>query len=285
MTRSSENVSGGKMPQGNRSIRDESRSGERLQVVLARAGLASRRGVISLIESGRVSVNGVPIKEKGYRVLSNKDKIEVDGQLVEIRSKEEKYYYMLNKPKNVTTTLQDPHAERTVADYFNDLPYRLYPVGRLDRDTTGLLLVTNDGELAFRLSHPSFGIDKKYRAFVSGDVKEEEIRKLERGVSLDEGRTAPCRIEKIKDSAERPYRSKASVTGFYVTLHEGKKRQIRRMFDKIGHRVVELERIQYGPIGLGRLPAGMRKELTAHEIGLLKRAVGLSSGTRKDPTD
>lgn len=248
--------------------------GERLQVVLARLGVASRRGVVTLIEAGRVTVNGEVVREKGHRVHADADKITVDGQTMAVESRREYRYFILNKPRGVMTTLQDPHAERTVADFFKDIPARLFPVGRLDRDTTGLLLLTNDGELAFRLTHPKFGVNKKYRAVVKGFLTAEKVRSLEAGVDLEEGRTAPCRIE-IAEATPRE-------SHVFVVLHEGKKRQIRRIFDSIGHRVVELERLSFGPLSLGRMRYGERRELTSSEVKQLEIAAGLRVSTQPE---
>jgi 23S rRNA pseudouridine2605 synthase len=242
--------------------------GERLQVVLARFGLASRRGVVELIEKGSVCVNGAVIREKGFRVDTASDKISVEGEALAVKIPLEKRYFILNKPKGVMTTLQDPHAEKTVADFFKEISVRLCPVGRLDRDTTGLLLMTNDGELAFRLSHPRFEVKKKYRARVAGFVTDKQLKILEEGVELEEGKSAPCQVE-----AEERTPKESTI---FVTLHEGKKRQIRRVFDKIGHRVFELERLNYGPLSLGDLRFGQKRELTPHEVQSLQKAVGLS---------
>ena len=244
-------------------------SPERLQVVLARFGLASRRGVVSLIEEGKVTVNGSVVLEKGFRVDAASDKITVNGEPLPSGASAEKRYFMFNKPKGVMTTMQDPHAERIVADFFKDVSVRLFPVGRLDRDTTGLLLMTNDGELAFRLMHPKFGIAKRYKARVSGAVTEEKIKRLEKGIELTEGMTAPCKIE---IEATNP-----KETLLYVTLHEGKKRQIRRIFEKVGHRVLELERLNYGPLALGDLKRGDKRELRAAELKQLEQATSFKA--------
>ena len=246
---------------------EQTPKGERLQVVLARLGIASRRGVVSLIEAGKVMVNDKIVIEKGFRVDVPSDKITVDGQEFSGELSQEKRYFMFNKPKGVMTTLQDPHAERTIADFFKDISARVFPVGRLDRDTTGLVLMTNDGELAFRLTHPKFGVKKKYRAQVQGVVTEEKTKRLEKGVQLEEGMTAPCLIE-IETKTPRE-------TILYVTLHEGKKRQIRRIFEKIGHRVLELERLSYGPLSLGDLRFGQKRELKPHEVRQLEEATGI----------
>ena len=238
--------------------------GERLQVALARLGIASRRGVVGLIEGGKVLVNGQVVREKGFRVDAARDRFTVEGRDYSEQKPPEKVYYLFHKPKGVMTTLQDPHAEKTVADFFGDVPVRLFPVGRLDRDTTGLLLMTNDGELSFRLTHPKFGVDKKYRVKVQGLVTDEDARKLEKGVELEEGPTAPCAV-RIDAGTKR----ESLLT---VVLHEGKKRQIRRVFQKIGHRVLALERFQYGPLVLGDLRPGQKRRLAPREVGALKAA-------------
>ena len=240
---------------------------ERLQVVLARFGIASRRGVVSLIEEGKVIVNDAVVREKGFRVDMARDKITVNGEALPLSVSLEKRYFIFNKPKGVMTTMQDPNAERIVADFFQDVSARLFPVGRLDRDTTGLLLMTNDGELAFRLTHPKFGVTKRYRAVVDGAVTDEKLKRLEKGIVLEEGKTAPCKIEvEAKSSKE---------TSLYVTLHEGKKRQIRRLFERVGHRVTELERLNFGPLSLGDLRRGDKRELTRNEVRQLEQATGL----------
>ena len=244
---------------------------ERLQVVLARFGIASRRGVVAMIEEGKVTVNGEVVKEKGFRVNANKDQIQVAGQELARGVVQEKRYFLLYKPRNVMTTMQDPHAEHTVAEFFQDVPERLFPVGRLDRDTTGLILMTNDGELAFRLTHPKFGVKKRYHVRVKGLVTSEEVKRLEAGVELEEDgvkdRTAPCQITIEKFNPKE--------TALRVVLHEGKKRQIRRMFDGIGHRVLELERTDYGPLSLGDMKPGDRRELPNSDVRKLKEAAGL----------
>lgn len=239
-----------------------------MQVVLARFGIASRRGVVSLIEAGEVIVNGTVVREKGFRVDSEKDAVTVSGAVLEIKSTLEKRYFILNKPKGVMTTMQDPNAERIIADFFKEVSTRLFPVGRLDRDTTGLILMTNDGELAYRLTHPKFSVKKRYHAVVEGVVTKDEIKILEKGIRLEEGLTAPCKIEIEKITPHE--------TSVFVTLHEGKKRQIRRIFDHVGHRVSELERLSYGPLTLGDLRWGQKRELEFREVEQLYRVTGLT---------
>lgn len=237
---------------------------ERLQVVLARHGLASRRGVVEMIEAGKVTVNGTVIREKGFRVDAAKDKVAVEGSELPTDQSPRKRWFMFYKPKGVMTTMQDPNAERTVADFFGHIQERLFPVGRLDRDTTGLLLMTNDGELAFRLTHPKFGVKKRYRAVVEGIVTDEKIKRLSRGVQLEEGMTAPCEITVESRGT--------AATVLYVVLHEGKKRQIRRIFEQVGHYVLELERLNYGPLSLGDMRPGQTRELQAAEVQALDEA-------------
>lgn len=243
---------------------DGASKGERLQVVLARFGVASRRGVVEMIEAGRVSVNGQVIKEKGFRVLSQADEVTLDGQVLGVAKPARLRYFILYKPKNVMTTLQDPHAQYTVADYFTDVAERLFPVGRLDRDTTGLLIMTNDGELAFKLTHPSFGVKKVYRALVRGNVTDDKVKRLRKGVELEDGLTAPCEVVIVAREAD--------LTELTVILHEGRKRQVRRIFEKVSHRVLELERVSYGPLTLAGMKLGQRRELRASEVAALRKA-------------
>lgn len=223
--------------------------------------------MVAKIEEGHVRVNGSVVHEKGHRVQPG-DKVTVDESELSTDVPQKKRYFILNKPKGVMTTLQDPNAKRTVADFFRDVPERLFPVGRLDRDTTGLLLMTNDGELTYRLTHPKFGVDKRYHVRVLGVITQDKVKRLEGGVQLEEGKTAPCRVEVEKLSPRE--------TLLFVTLHEGKKRQVRRIFEKIGHRVIELERLSYGPLSIEGLRFGERRELTSREVSALKKVTGKS---------
>lgn len=259
------------MPAGKTPEEKPKAEGERLQVVLARSGLASRRGVVTLIEAGKVTVNGKPALEKGLRVDPSKDQISVEGTPLTLQTDRKSCYFAFNKPKGVMTTMQDPNAERAVADFFRDIPARVFPVGRLDRDTTGLILMTDDGELAFRLTHPRFGVKKLYRARVRGSLEPQTIKTLESGVDLEEGRTAPCQI--------RIEAARKTETIVSITLHEGKKRQIRRIFAGVGHPVIELERLAYGPLELGSLMPGERRALYPDEVKALQAAAGLK-GTK-----
>jgi 23S rRNA pseudouridine2605 synthase len=252
---------------------------ERLQVAMAKQGVASRRGVVSMIEDGLVTVNGKVVKEKGFRVDPLKDVIVVDGTTLDVdNGSRDKRYFLFYKPKGVMTTMQDPNAESIVADFFKDVPARVFPVGRLDRDTTGLLLVTNDGDLAFRLTHPKFGVEKVYRARIKGDLADETVKRLQKGVFLEEdGMTAPCKIT----VQEKNHRETIAT----VVMHEGKKRQIRRIFQKVGHYVIDLERLEFGPLTLGTLRPGQKRELTSREVAALEEATGIRKASKvpKEP--
>ncbi|MBO8141570.1 MAG: rRNA pseudouridine synthase [Firmicutes bacterium] len=237
---------------------------ERLQKFLARAGIGSRRACEQLISQGRVRVNGRLVTEQGLRVDPERDKVQVDGRVVKPSGRFQ--YIMLNKPAGYVTTVRDPQGRPTVMHLLPERP-RVFPVGRLDRDTEGLLLLTNDGELAYRLAHPRFQVEKRYRALVRGEVGPEAVRRLENGVVLDDGPTAPCRVRVIRREPER--------TLLELRLREGRKRQVRRMCEAVGHPVVALMRIAVGPVLLGRLPKGAWRPLTPEEIAALRGATGL----------
>ncbi len=236
---------------------------KRLHVVIAEAGIASRRAAETLIQDGYVKVNGVRVTTLGIKVDPTKDKIEVDGKVLKSSGTSKKQYYLFYKPLGVTTTMSDPHAYETIADFLRDVPERLYPVGRLDQNSTGLLLLTNDGELAHRLTHPSFGVKKQYHVVLDQNLTRGQIAKLKVGVSLEEGRTAGCDIEQLASKE------------FLFILHEGKKRQIRRMAEQVGAAVVSLHREAYGPLTLGNLRPGEKRSLTLKEVKLLYSLVGL----------
>jgi 23S rRNA pseudouridine2605 synthase len=234
--------------------------GERLQKVLAAAGLGSRRSVERLIEAGRVTVNGRRAR-LGIRIDPANDKVEVDGSPVPVR--QDLAYYLMNKPVGVVTTASDPHGRPTVLD-FMPTTARVWPVGRLDITTEGALLLTNDGELTFRLTHPSFSVDKTYLAEVRGSIGGSAVRRLERGVELDDGPTGPARVVVTDRSG--------SSSLVELSIHEGRNRQVRRMFDSVGHPVIRLARIAIGPLGLGRLRAGTVRRLRPEEVGALYAA-------------
>lgn len=230
--------------------------GERLQKVLARAGFGSRRVCEILVADGRVSVND-EVAVLGRRVDPQADRIVLDGVPISVR--EGHVYYLLNKPRGVVTTAKDTHQRPTVVELVPDDP-RVFPVGRLDADTEGLLLLTNDGDLAHRLTHPSFGVEKEYLAEVHGQPTPASVRRLREGVDLEDGVTAPAEIALIPPSALR------------ITIHEGRNRQVRRMCEAVGHPVVRLVRVRIGPITDRRLPPGEWRQLTNDELRALERA-------------
>jgi len=250
-------------------------TGERLQKVLAQAGVASRRHAEQLILDGRVTVNGEKISALGTKV-SKQDYIEVDGHPVQ-RS-EELHYYLLNKPLSVITSASDPQGRPAVVDLMKDVPVRVYPVGRLDYDTSGLLVLTNDGELAHRLMHPSYGVEKTYRVWVQGPVGVHALENLRQGVLLEDGKTAPAKVERMSGLSKgtRINSEKSRLEVLEVTIHEGRNRQIRRMFAAIGYLVVRLERVRFGPLTLDNaLRLGTYRALTVKEIQELRSRVGL----------
>lgn len=219
---------------------------QRLQKILSSAGITSRRKAEALILEGRVRVNGRVVKALGTRADPERDHIVVDGQQVSVSVP--KAYLILYKPRGYVTTLFDPLGRRTVGQLLAGIRQRVYPVGRLDYDTEGVLLFTNDGDLAHTLMHPRHGIPKTYQVKVKGILTDEDISRLERGIRLEEGRTAPCRIRKLKKSERNSW--------LEVTLHEGKKRQIRRMFERAGHFVLKLKRTRYAFLTLAGLLPG-----------------------------
>ncbi len=231
--------------------------GERLQKVLARVGIGSRRVCEDLIAEGRVLVDG-EMAVLGRRVDPETALIEVDGAPVGVRP--DLVHYVLNKPAGVVTTADDPQGRPTVVGLVPDEP-RVFPVGRLDVDTEGLLLLTNDGELAHRLTHPSYGVEKEYVAEVEGLPTRAVLRRLREGVELDDGPTAPARATLVDPSVVR------------LTIHEGRNRQVRRMCEAVGHSVVRLVRTRIGPLADRSLAPGAWRELTGAEVRSLQRAV------------
>ena len=232
----------------------------RLQKYLALCGVASRRTAETMIAEGRVAVDGVKVTEMGVQVDENSARVTVDGKSVHPET--EKHYLAYHKPIGEVTTVSDPEGRPTVMDRFRDYPVRLYPVGRLDYDSDGLLLLTNDGDLMQALLHPSSEVPKKYLCKVSNKVTEEELRRLRQGVELDGRLTSPAEVRLVR------YEAFASIV--LVTIHEGRNRQVRRMFEAVGHQVVSLRRVGFGPISLGDLPRGMWRRLTADEVRRLK---------------
>lgn len=236
---------------------------ERLQKILAAAGVASRREAEKIILANRVKVNGKLVNELGAKFDAARCRITVDGKPI---TAEKKAYYLFYKPRGVVTTMSDPQGRRTVADYLSNLPARLFPVGRLDYNTEGLLLMTNDGELAQKLMHPSHEVNKTYLVKVPGIVPQEKFDLLRIGVKLEDGITAPAIVNL------RTYDYEKNYTLFDITIHEGKNRQVRRMCDFIGFPVRDLKRIKMGPLNLSGLSKGKFRELTDQELSELKKA-------------
>lgn len=242
---------------------------ERLHKILAGLGLVSRRKAEELILEGRVTVNG-KIAAIGLKADASRDHIKVNGKLVTGTSRNlRKVYLMFNKPKGVVTTLSDPEGRPAVKDYLKGIKYRVFPVGRLDFDSEGLLLLTNDGDFTNAVLHPSKKIPKTYLVKVKGIIEDEKIEKLRRGVKLDDGATMPAKVRKGRNSENNSW--------IEITIYEGKKRQIRRMLEKVGHPVLKLKRISIDGIKLGNLKPGEIRHLTAEELEHMKNEFKLKA--------
>ncbi len=233
---------------------------ERLQKVMAQAGVASRRKSEELILAGKVKVNGVTVTELGTKV-SSKDQVEVEGVQL---AKEQSIYYLLYKPRGVISTANDEKGRKTVVDFFPEVEERIYPVGRLDYDTSGIIIMTNDGEFSYLMTHPKFEIKKTYVAKVKGIPRREDLKKLEKGIELEDGLTAPARVKTV--SVDK----KSKMAIIEITIHEGRNRQVRRMFDAIGCPVDSLKRETFGNLTTRGLNAGEARPLTIHEIKQLR---------------
>ncbi|MFM8793707.1 MAG: pseudouridine synthase [Acidimicrobiales bacterium] len=241
--------------------------GERLQKVLARLGYGSRRACEELIADGLVTVNG-EVAELGRRVTAGRDRVEVEG--VEIAIEPGLVYYLLNKPSGVVSTVSDTHDRRTVVDLVPD-DVRVFPVGRLDMDTSGLIILTNDGVLTNLVTHPSHGVEKEYVAEVQcgpRGVERRALAMLRRGVELDDGMTAPAKVGQPSPGVLR------------IVIHEGRNRQVRRMCDFVGHPVVRLSRVRIGPLRDERLSPGQWRRMTADEVRRLSEAASGAGGSR-----
>ncbi|WP_334071627.1 pseudouridine synthase [Paenibacillus sp. A14] len=237
---------------------------ERLQKILAGAGVASRRKCEELIQSGRVQVNGETVTELGTKADPAADVITVDGKTV---GAQKKMYIVFNKPKGVITSASDPQGRKIVTDYLKGINERLYPVGRLDYDTEGLLLLTNDGEFAHLLTHPKHHVAKTYLATVKGVPHGTALDKLKNGIMLEDGITAPAEVEYYDIDPEEKHST------ISITIYEGRNRQVRRMFEAIQHPVTKLKRISFGDLYLGNLKRGLYRHLTKEEVeGLVKLA-------------
>jgi 23S rRNA pseudouridine2605 synthase len=240
---------------------------ERLQKVIAHAGVTSRRKAEEWIQEGRVKVNGKVVKELGIKVSPN-DRVEVNEIPLE---REEPVYYLFYKPRGVISSVSDDKGRKVVTDFFDFTEKRVYPVGRLDYDTSGLLLVTNDGEFSNLLTHPKHAIDKTYVAKVKGIPSKELMRKLEKGIQLEDGKTAPAKTKLLS------FDKKKQTAIVEITIHEGRNRQVRRMFQAIGHEVLKLKREKYAFLTLQGLKTGDIRELTPHEVKQLRTLAQKSS--------
>jgi 23S rRNA pseudouridine2605 synthase len=221
----------------------------RLNAYLARAGVASRRKADELIKGGRVTVNGKPGQLNTF--VGKHDRVELDGRLL---ARQALSYVLLHKPAGVVTTASDPHGRPTVVELVSDYPVRVVPVGRLDADTTGALLLTNDGELAHRLAHPRYEVEKVYEAEVEGEPSDEALARLEQGVELDDGSTAPAKARRLAPNK------------IELAMHEGRKHQVKRMLVAVGHPVIRLHRSRYAGLGLEGLEPGQWRELEPSEL-------------------
>jgi 23S rRNA pseudouridine2605 synthase len=236
---------------------------ERLQKVLAEAGIASRRKCEEIITAGRVHVNGEIVTTLGVKVDKELDEIQVDGRYI---NKQKKIYLLLNKPKGVITSSADPEGRKVVTDFLHGIKERVYPVGRLDYDTEGLLLLTNDGEFAHILTHPRHHVPKTYKATVKGVPHGAILEKLRNGIQLEDGMTSPADVEYADVNPEK------NETVVQITIYEGRNRQVRRMFEAVSFPVVRLTRIKFGPIFLFGVPRGKFRHLTPSEVEELKEA-------------
>lgn len=244
-------------------MKQEPSDGVRLQKALAQAGVASRRASEELIAAGRVEVNGKVVTEQGMRVDPERDTIRVDGS--RIPPPRRHLYLVLNKPRGVVSTMDDPDGRPTLEQYV-PRRQRLFHVGRLDTDTEGLLILTNDGDFANKLAHPSHEVPKTYLVEVEGLLDNKTLRRLKKGLTLEDG---PIKPDKVKLVTRAESRSMVQIT-----LHSGRNRIVRRMFDSVGHPVRRLSRISIGPVRLGQLAVGETRELTREELGALLDVVG-----------
>jgi len=233
--------------------------GERLHKFMARCGVASRRACEQIITEGRVRVNGHVALVLGRVIDPEADEVQVDGKPL---APPRHVYYLLNKPKHVVCTNSDPAGRRRAVDLLADVPVRVYPVGRLDADSTGLLLLTNDGELANRLTHPRYGVPKTYLVEVDGRLSNEDVQRMVAGVWLSEGKATASRVKFVRRVGKRSL--------LEITLREGRNRQVRRVLAKLGHRARRLTRIRFGPLTLAGLKIGRCRKLTAQEVTALR---------------
>ncbi len=243
-----------------------------LSKLLAAAGVASRRKAADLVKAGRVCVNGEVVLQPGTQVDPEHAEVTVDGTPVRIGSRT---YLLMNKPRGPISAVTDWRGRKTVVELLGDTEERLYPVGRLDADTEGLLLLTNDGDLAYLLTHPKHEIDKVYEAEVEGVPSRSTLRRLERGVVLEDGPTAPAKARLLWQGKDR--------SRVELTIHEGRKRQVKRMLKAVGHRVLALRRTRVGPLTLGDLKPGEWRRLTEKEIAALREATEKAAPSPERP--
>ena len=241
---------------------------QRLQKVIAEMGLASRRKAEDLILEGRVTVNG-RVAEIGMKADPLKDHIKVDGKLL-FRA-EKKVYYIFNKPRGVVTSMSDPEGRPAVQDFVRGIKQRVFPVGRLDFDSEGLLLLTNDGEFTHAVLHPSKKIAKTYLVKIKGNIEEENLVKLRSGIRLDRTVTAPAKVRRLRKTESNSW--------IEIVLYEGKKRQIRRMLERVGHSVIRLMRIKINGIEMGPLKPGACRQISAEEMKILKRELNIGEAS------
>ena len=239
---------------------------ERLQKFLARSGVASRREAEKLITEGKVKVNGKTVTELGSKIDPTRDKVYIDNKHIK---PEKPVYLLFHKPKGVVTTLSDPENRKTVADFLKGMSERLYPVGRLDYNTQGLLLLTNDGELMNALLHPKYEVHKTYLARLRGIPTEAELGRLREGIALEDGMTAPARARLVEQSPER------NESRVEIIIHEGRNRQVRRMCSAIGHEVTALKRTEFAGLSLSGTARGHYRRLTDTELAHLKTLAGM----------
>ncbi|MDK8179438.1 pseudouridine synthase [Paenibacillus sp. UMB4589-SE434] len=247
---------------------------ERLQKIMANAGVASRRKCEQYILEGKVQVNGETVETLGIKANPRKDIITVNGRPINKLAQADKIVVALHKPKGVITSMSDPEGRKTVKDFIKGIKTRVYPIGRLDYDTEGLLLFTNDGELANRLTHPRHHVGKIYWATVKGVPHGDALEKLKHGIMLEDGMTQPAELEYHDVDIEK---NEATIS---IIIYEGRNRQVRRMFEAIGHKVIRLRRVQFGNITLHGLARGKHRLLTKSEINELKQSIKTISGDK-----
>lgn len=236
----------------------------RLDKFLSNSGVRSRRGIKKLLKEGNLTVNGKRVTESGTRIDPTKDKVLLSGRTITTPGF---VYFLLNKPMGYISTTADEFSRDNVVSLI-DTPERIYPIGRLDKDTHGLLLLTNDGELTHKLTHPRYHVPKIYRLHVAGTVEDAKLHAMRTGILLSDGITLPAEVQLLSE--------KNDITTLLVTLHEGRNRQIRRMCEEVGMKLLDLERIAFGPLKLGKVPLGAYRELAKQEVAALRKAVKIS---------